>query len=268
VIDFFARGPRSRLIAWLSEAPRRLALVDKASWIHRRLDRHLYTRTVSPPVQLALTRDRIPYLVGRLGSLKLPHLPRLSVGSPDLEAARRLLSEEGLLEGRYWIFFCGSGARTKNWPADRFAEIARRLLEEGLHVLCLGGRADREAQEAFGAAVGTTRPGIHTRNELPWGTLKGVCRLARGILSNDSGPAHLAQAVGTPSVVLFGPGDHVSYAPFLGTFVKADLACQPCQSFAGLCPDNQCMKLISADAVWEEIRRLPVPASPVLPPGG
>ena len=261
VIDFFARGPRSRIITLFSGATFRLGLVDKSAWIHRRLDRYIYTMAVCPPVQLALTRDRIPYLISRLGRLGGVHLPRLTVNDKDLTRARDLLAEEGILEGRYWIFFCGSGARTKNWPPDRFSEIAGRLLGEGFHVLCLGGMADREQQEAFSASFGTLPPGVHLRTQLPWGTLKGLCRLARGTLSNDSGPAHLAQAVGSPCLVLFGPGDHVSYAPFFGSFLKADLACQPCQTFAARCPDNQCMKLISSEAVWEEIRRLPAPSA-------
>ncbi len=268
MIDFFARGPRSRVITYVSGATRRLGLVDKSAWIQRRLDRHVYTMSLCPPVQLALTRDRIPYLVSRLGRLEGAHLPRLTVSGTDVELARTLLTEEGIPEGRYWIFFCGSGARTKNWPPDRFSEIAGRLLREGFHVLCLGGTADREQQEAFAASFGTLPSGVHIRTQLPWGTLKGVCRLSRGTLSNDSGPAHLAQAVGSPSVVLFGPGDHVSYAPFLGSLVKADLACQPCQSFAARCPDNQCMKMISAETVWEEIRKLPSPLAPVSFSGG
>ena len=257
VVDFFARGPRSRVIAIFSGATRRLGLVDKSAWIHRRIDRFVYTQTVSPPVQLALTRDRIPYLVSRLGRLEGPHPPRLSVSDGDLAHAREILSEEGIPEGKYWVFFCGSGARTKNWPADRFAAIARRLGDEGLHVLCLGGSADRPEQEAFAASCGALPPRVHLRTQLPWGTLKGLLRLGRGTLSNDSGPAHIAQAVGSPTLVLFGPGDHVSYAPFLGRFLKADLACQPCQAFAAECPDNQCMKMIDTDTVWEALHAPP-----------
>ncbi len=260
VIDFFARGPRSRIIALSSGATRRLGLVDKSTWVHRRIDGFVYTQSVCPPVQLALTRDRIPYLVSRLGRLEGAHPPGLTVSDPDLSAARDILREEGIPEGRYWVFFCGSGARTKNWPADRFAEIAGRLDGEGLHVLCLGGSADRPQQEAFAASFGSLPSCVHIRTQLPWGTLKGLLRLARGTLSNDSGPAHIAQAVGSPTLVLFGPGDHVSYAPFFGGFVKADLACQPCQSFAAVCPDNQCMKMIGPDTVWEALHAPPFSA--------
>ena len=260
VVDFFSRGPRSRVIAFFTGARRRLGLVDKSGWIHRRIDGVVYTQTVCPPVQLALTRDRIPYLVSRLGRLDDSHPPRLSVSDTDMAHARELLAEEGIPDGGYWVFFCGSGARTKNWPADRFASIARRLNDEGLHVLCLGGSADRPEQEAFAASCGALSPRVHLRTQLPWGTLKGLLRLACGTLSNDSGPAHIAQAVGSPTLVLFGPGDHVSYAPFFGRFVKADLACQPCQAFSAQCSDNQCMKKIDPDTVWEALHALPFPS--------
>lgn len=114
---------------------------------------------------------------------------------------------------------------------------------------------DRTVQETLREILGKTW-GVHFHTQLPWGTLKAICQLADGALGNDSGPIHLAQAVGCYSIVLFGPGDHVSYAPFLGRMLRGKLACQPCQSFSSLCPDNQCMKAISVDSVWNVITEI------------
>ncbi len=258
VIDFFSRGPRSRVITLFSGADRRIGLIDRNLDVHRWVDWLIYTLRVCPPVQLALTRDRIPYLISRIGRLKHFYLPSLTVTEDDLSSARTLLREEGIPEERFWIIFCGSGAQAKNWPAENFAKISEHLAEEGFYVLCLGGISDRDQQEAFRKSFETLPSQVRIRTQISWKALKGVCRLSRGVLSNDSGPAHIAQAVGTPALVLFGPGDHVSYAPFIGSFLKADLECQPCQSFAVACPDNQCMKLIEIGRVWEEMQKFPV----------
>jgi ADP-heptose:LPS heptosyltransferase len=269
VIDFFARGPRSRIITRVTGASRRMGMVDKDSRLPPFLDRRLYTDRVTPPGQIALTTDRINYLLSRIARPRTHYRPKLAVTAGNLGSARELLAKDRVTEKRYWVVFCGSGVPAKNWPVERFAEIARKFIQKGEAVYCLGGEMDRTVQEAFSRALerdgvrvptpGTdgSGPRVHLYTGLSFGTLKGLCHLAKGAVGNDSGPLHLAQAVGCASVVVFGPGDHVSYAPFLGRAVHGGLACQPCQSFAGKCPDNQCMKAVSVETVWREISSLP-----------
>jgi len=257
-VDFFSRGPRSRMIALATGARSRVGFVDRDFFAQRLLDRRVFTLTATPPVQLALTVDRMDYLASRLrphssnsfAPLRPSHPPSLHVSEENVASAREILARD-LPDGRaFWIFFCGSGISAKNWPPGRFAEIARRLVARGFGVLCLGAMSDRLQMEAVRDAL-TSREGVSFYEDLPFGSLKGLCQLSSGILGNDSGPLHLAQAVGREVLVLFGPGDHVSYAPFRGRFLKASLACQPCQSFANHCPDNRCMQEISIEEVWE-----------------
>ncbi|MGC8529474.1 MAG: glycosyltransferase family 9 protein [Leptospirillia bacterium] len=258
VVDFFSRGPRSRLIARVTGAPYRLGLVDRSFPGSRWINRFVYTRTSTPPIQLALTVDRMVHLLSRIFSLSsLPTgsaLPVLTVTEDNLSAAQTLLAQDFSSNVPVVLIFCGSGIPSKNWPAPRFAEIAKRLVERGLGVLFLGASSDHGQMEQVRNSLADS-PGIVFREDLPFGTLKGLCRLSRGILGNDSGPLHLAQATGSRVLVLFGPGDHVSYAPFRGRFLKADLACQPCQSFANHCPDNRCMKEIPVEEVWNALTK-------------
>lgn len=259
-VDFFSRGPRSRIIALATGARHRVGFVDRTFPGQRRLDRRVFTLTATPPIQLALTVDRMDYLASRLRALEKDsfcahhrsHPPSLRVSEENVASAKEILSRD-LPDGRaFWIFFCGSGIPSKNWPPDRFAEIARRLLARGFGVLCLGAVSDHPQLEAVREAL-RDREGVFFYEELPFGSLKGLCQLSSGILGNDSGPLHLAQAVGREVLVLFGPGDHVSYAPFRGGFLKASLACQPCQAFANHCPDNRCMQEISCEKVWKAV---------------
>ena len=253
VIDFFSRGPRSRVITLVTGASFRLGLVDRGSPGHGWIDRIVYTRISSPPVQLALTVDRMNHLLSRIFSLtSLPahaSLPVLTVRDDNIAKAREILSSTFPEGGPVFLVFCGSGIPAKNWPAHNFADVARRLVARGMGVLFLGAASDHEQMEKVRGCL-EDQSRIAFRENLPLPTLKGLCRLSRGILGNDSGPLHLAQAAGHDVVVLFGPGDHVSYAPFRGRFLKANLACQPCQAFANHCPDNRCMQEIDVEDVW------------------
>ena len=256
VVDFFSRGPRSRVIARFTGVPRRLGLVDRSFPGDRLVNRLVYTGLSSPPVQLALTVDRMTHLLSRIFSLSsLPShasLPTLTVTEDNLAAARTLLASDFPQGMPVFLIFCGSGIPTKNWPAPKFADIARRLADRGMGVLFLGASSDHPQMEEVRKSLADLSR-IAFREGVPFGTLKGLCRLSRGILGNDSGPLHLAQAAGSDVLVLFGPGDHVSYAPFRGRFLKADLACQPCQSFANHCPDNRCMQEIGVEEVWRAL---------------
>ena len=85
------------------------------------------------------------------------------------------------------------------------------------------------------------------------GAMIGRCDL---FLSNDTGPMHVSVAVKTPTIGLFGPGNHVKFRPIGGKhdFISKDVPCSPCKQFTDKCKDNVCMKLITVDEVWETIR--------------
>lgn len=98
----------------------------------------------------------------------------------------------------------GSGSLKKNWPDERFKQLASLLKIKGMNILWLYGPAE-ESLEITGTDARTHTPDLW---ELA-GLLAG-CALYVG---NDSGVSHLAAATGCPSVVLFGPSDHVIWRP-------------------------------------------------------
>lgn len=97
----------------------------------------------------------------------------------------------------------GAGWPSKIWPAERFAAVARELDRRGVpSVVVWGGDAERAAAERIVAAsAGAARMAPSTTLQ----DLGELCRLARVFISSDTGPLHLAAAVGTPCVGLFGP---------------------------------------------------------------
>ena len=101
----------------------------------------------------------------------------------------------------------GSGAPAKNWPADRFAALARAL-SPGRDWLLVCGPADEEA-----AAVLAREPGALAVRELPLRVLGALLAQAGRFVGNDSGVTHLAAAFGARTLALFGPTDPAQWAP-------------------------------------------------------
>jgi lipopolysaccharide heptosyltransferase I len=101
----------------------------------------------------------------------------------------------------------------KNWPPERFAEVARALRENTeAHIVLLGSPADRPVCDALARSVGagvTNLCGKTTMLELG-----GAVRALDLLITVDSGPMHVAAAVGTPTVAVFGPTDPVKTGPY------------------------------------------------------
>jgi len=250
-IDLFSRGPRSRILMLASGASRRVGNAARKDPI---IDQFLYTDQIVVPNQLTHLTDQILHVMSRLGFKTQRNMPRFTITKENQVSARAILGPFGeQFAEKFLILFPGSGALAKNWPVSRYVELAEKLLEKGLPLLVLGGDHDKEAVRSVVEGVETLEIRDRSRflglvqNDL--NTLKGIVSLSAGAIGNDSGPLHLTQAVGKKSLVLFGPGDHVTYRPFYGKIVRKGLTCSPCQSFSSDCPDNQCMKSIDLNSV-------------------
>jgi lipopolysaccharide heptosyltransferase II len=99
----------------------------------------------------------------------------------------------------------GASCLSKIWPLDRFADVADRLREKyGFRVLIVGGPKDRET--TFNLCRAMKEPGIDLGGKTSVSQLASVLKRCRLFLSNDSGPVHIASAVGTPVIAIFGRG--------------------------------------------------------------
>jgi heptosyltransferase-2 len=209
------------------------------------------------PAVLDQTVKRFVALGGALGEPMPPaEPPRLAVRT-DAELFARLG-----LEGNAGVVALMPGAEygsAKQWPAERFAELAARLASEGRHVWVLGSAKEQRLGERIAAADGTGR----VRN------LCGATRLdeaidllaaARVAVTNDSGLMHAAAAAGAHVVAIYGSSSP-SFTPPLTdrkTILYRSLECSPC--FARTCPLGhlRCLLEISVDSVHEAVRALEV----------
>lgn len=155
------------------------------------------------------------WLSGALDACALPAgvspEPSLAFTSPELAAARRWLDR---LPRPFLAVHAGSGSPRKNWPATRFASVARALAC-GAPFLWVEGPADPPT-EPSALDIPTWVPA----RSLPLRTLAAVLAEASIYVGNDSGITHLAAAAGAPTVALFGPTDPAQWAP-IGQSVQA-----------------------------------------------
>ena len=105
----------------------------------------------------------------------------------------------------------GSGSPRKNWPLEKWSEFGRALLDRAPQILLIGGEADEERVAAL-CAEWKTAPILVARH-LALPHLAAILARCRLFVGHDSGISHLAAAVGTPSLLLFGPTDPAVWAP-------------------------------------------------------
>jgi heptosyltransferase I len=205
----FQGNLKGALHAWLSGSPERIGFArghcNELNWLFS-------TVRVRPPTEYRV--EKFLSLAGPLGITPArPHyvLPR----SPESrERVKRFLSELGWPEGDYIVLHPGTSefGKIKRWPVERFGALGRRLREEGRRVLVVWGPGERAMADAIAEMGGPgVRVAMETRSILD---LAELIAGARVFVGADSGPLHIASAVGVRSVALFGPKDPAVYGPY------------------------------------------------------
>lgn len=220
---------------------------------------------LNPPVPLPEGRPHQSEYYMRLVEDAFGEVPRPDVrisASPDeTAAARRLLSKHRVDADRGLLVLCPGAAfgSAKRWFGDRFAAVADRLAEErGLRVAIVGSAPERAIAERIQAEL--ARPAAMLCGETDLETLLGVLSLASLVVTNDSGPMHMAAALGVPTVAVFGPTDADVTGPVgpRTRVVRRPVACSPCMLRE--CPiDHRCMDRVGVDAVVRAARQLTAP---------
>lgn len=151
-------------------------------------------------------------LVGAVGALGHPDL-EFPILPCDWIEGDRLAADWGI-DLQMPTVGVHPGARNpeKRWPAEGFAQVADRLAGElGAQVIITGSREELELATRVAACMKTRSFNLAGRTSL--GGLAALMAQMQMVVANDSGPSHLAAALGTPSVVLFGPTDPARWAP-------------------------------------------------------
>jgi heptosyltransferase-2 len=253
---------KAALVPWLARIPRRTGYLGELRWglinDARRLDEKALPRLV----------DRYAALATQPGEPAAPASAPVLI--PDAANRAAAMAALGLDAGRRIAILC-PGAEfgpAKRWPAEQFAELARKFLAEGLDVWLIGSPNDQGIGEAIVDAAGDAgRPIVNLTGRTDLGTAIDLLSLASVVVSNDSGLMHAAAAVGAPLVALFGSSSP-AYTPPMSAkarIARIDIECSPC--FQRECPLGhfKCMRELAPTTVYDLARSALSPAPPVAP---
>lgn len=274
-------SPRSALEVFLAGIPRRIGLARPwRNWF-------LTERLLPRPDEVAMRKPSLPeirlliddpkstrfapppaahhlhhylYLAAALKADPTPCPPHLAVLDSEVEAMRRRFGLPSMGAALPPLLGLNAGAEygpAKRWPAERFIETALAAQREtGCHCWVFGGAADVPLARSIADAITKSVPPDSVRCLAGQTSLRELCAALKAcdvVLTNDTGPMHVAAAVGTSVVVPFGSTSPELTGPGLPgdphhRCLKSDAPCSPC--FLPVCPiDFRCMHGIATDRV-------------------
>lgn len=201
-----------------------------------------YHLAVEELVGRKLPAGKLRHFVGPQESL----VAESAMRGAGLDLARPIL---GMSPGANW--------ETKRWPLERYVEIATRASAAGMQIAITGSAAEAPLGETIRAAV----PGAaNLSGKLALGALGGVISRCAAFVANDSGPMHMARALGVPTLAFFGSTDPKQFL-FDGHAVlfAKDLDCAPCHFYGRKkCPQGhfRCMLDLTTDQAWSALAPL------------
>ena len=188
--------------------------------------------------------------------LEAPGPPACPLGEAEKRWAGAWLVERGIEGARPVVIHPGSGSNAKNWPRERFADLAGRLSGEGEAVILIEGEAETEAAAGPGGEGRWAVAGIVRDAGLP--ELAALLSRCGAFIGNDSGVSHLAALLGLPAAVIFGPTDPALWAPLGKTveIVRAATDCAPCTpERRAACGKRICLEAIGVERVLAALLR-------------
>ncbi len=248
---------RSGLLAWLSGARTRIGLAGAREGAGR-----FYSHTVPVPGEISSV-DRYMLAAEAVGAEAGQERQfDLSISPQHYQAACDLLTDHGFnSRQQYVVLVPGARWASKRWPVESWASLIaciRRDLD--MVPVIIGGPDERQTAEQIRAL--DCGPVIDLVGQTSLKVLAAVLEGARVVVTNDTGPMHLASAVGRPVVAIFGPTNVHRTGPYGAGHVllegRAD--CAPCYSreccFAGGAEELVCLRRITVGEVVESLNRL------------
>jgi ADP-heptose:LPS heptosyltransferase len=212
-----------------------------------------YSTTVSHPDLLEHAIERRLAYARLLGADTQDRSMDLSIPASEIKRARDLLvTHFGGLPDLLVAFHPTGSAPYKWWSPERYAELGRFIYERyQAPLLIISGSQDRPAAEALAARL--PGPTLVTGGRYPLLRVAGLLSHCRLLVANDSGPLHMALALGVPTIALLGADHPARIGPYRvdwGTYLYGkEGACPEPDCLTRQCPDNRCLQAISTEEV-------------------
>lgn len=256
-----ARRPSISVLFTFSSV--RMAALGKFSGAETRVgfDDPGLARFLTHPIKQEPTAHRVEiYLdLARAVGAEIRH-PRMEMffSDEDRRFAGSLLQSLGVSGDRPLVALSpGSSVLAKQWFPERYAHLADRLAADGIEVLLVGAPSERcTIDEVLRAAKSQPRDAA---GKTRIGQLAALLDRCDAVVSNDTGPLHMAVSVGTPVVAVFGPTDPRRTGPYCKQSVALwdERDCAPC-GHRPQCENRDCLLSITVDRVYDAVAKLAV----------
>lgn len=231
---------------WLAKKTRAPVRVGPAE--ARELGWVFYTHRVETGFPRGHAVDRYLKIAEAIGLGREPVNFIFATTESDREAAARLVSPGE----RFAVLLPGANWETKRWPPEKFADLVEPLRQRyGLISVIAGGAGDKKLAVHIPGAVDLTG-----RTNLR--QLVALMERADIVIGNDTGPIHIAAALGRPMVAIYGPTNPQYTGPYgrLDTVVRLDLECSPCLSRGCANPSYlSCLRNLGTEMVLDAVER-------------
>jgi lipopolysaccharide heptosyltransferase II len=203
-----------------------------------------------PPKQMV---DHLLDLVESTGGKRAGCEPEVFLCDTEIAWATKALADKGISANELAIaIHPGAHYPSQRWPAERFGEVARRILHQGSgKVILFGSSEERGFLEVVTKIAGVDIPIFFNGNIREFIALLNRCDL---LVCNNSGPLHIAAALKIPTVSIIGPTVTPLWLPYGENHVviNKSLPCSPCDR--AVCNDHECMVSITVDEVFAAIK--------------
>lgn len=195
--------------------------------------------------------------------------PILEVSDIDLSAAKKLMTKTEHAQKNIAICIGGLVIKDsdtgiidyKRWPIERYAELIKRLSDKN-DIYLVSGKEERAEFEIYWQQLSQIKNVYNLMGETTLGQSAAVLSLCDFAIGNDTGMMHVAAAVKTPTLSIFGPTEPCFFAPFAENnhYIRIPLDCRPCyvSNFRQMfeCRERKCINLITVDMVYEKAEEI------------
>lgn len=189
--------------------------------------------------------DSIELKVNKEAKKNMNELINTKIKEEDLSKKKRLIA---LNTGGTWS--------TKRWPKIKFAKLADKIKDNGEEVIFIGGPSDKKRVKDIISLMKNNRV-INATGKTSLKELAALVKKSDLVISNDSGPVHVAAAVGTKTITIFGPSDEKKYRPYgeIHEIITNEIDCRPCGEHECPLGHHNCMEKIEVEEVMKLVKR-------------
>lgn len=246
VIDLFA-NPRSAIITFFSGAPLRVGFPFK--W--RRFAYNIITTPRSSTVH------NVEFNLDALRKIGVPIIsttPQFFLKEDDRKFATNFIELNGLRKNEFVTVNIGGGWEVKRWKTDKFISLSKKIISElSLQVVVLFGPAEEEEARTIAQQSGSILAPPTTLHQMG-----AIMKASKLLVTNDSGPMHLAASLNVPTLAIFGPTSPKLQGPYgnLSEIARReDLECLECNK-TSCAIGNICMTQLDVEFVFDKLNQL------------